>query len=159
MVTQCNQSQYLTLMKQICAHDPSASQVSQTNLSNSLVCPYPPDPGEHVLKRSTTATGDQDFPGKLFNFICPSSKPRMTETSILTPVHVAYSPIAFMNHTWTITLHDGYPLSMFCYQKSLFHPLFTPSVTSSLPCFTLVMITFVPPKSYYPWRQWGGIKG
>ena len=35
-VTQCNQSQYLTLWKQICAHNPSASQVSQANLSNSL---------------------------------------------------------------------------------------------------------------------------
>ena len=33
----------------------------------------------------------------------------MTETSNLTPVHVAYSPIAFMNHKWTINLHDGYP--------------------------------------------------
>ena len=31
-------------------HNPSASQVSQTNLSNSLAFPYPPDPGEHVLK-------------------------------------------------------------------------------------------------------------
>ena len=36
METQCNQSQYLTLLKEICAHIPSASQVSQTNLSNSL---------------------------------------------------------------------------------------------------------------------------
>ena len=39
----------------------------------------------------------------------PSSKPRMTKTSTLTPVHVAYSPIAFMNHQWTINLQDGYP--------------------------------------------------
>ena len=35
----------------------------------------------------------------------------MTETSTCTPVHVAYSPIAFMNHQWTINLHDGYPSS------------------------------------------------
>ena len=33
----------------------------------------------------------------------------MTETSTLTTVHVEYSPIAFMNHQWTINLHDGYP--------------------------------------------------
>ena len=33
----------------------------------------------------------------------------MTETSIHTPVHVAYSPIASMNHQGTINLHDGYP--------------------------------------------------
>ena len=46
---------------------------------------------------------------KWFKFIYPSSKPKMTETSTLTPVHVAYSPIAFMNHQWTINLHDGYP--------------------------------------------------
>ena len=99
MTTQCNQSQYLTLMNQICAHKPSASQVSQTNLSNSnlsnsLVSPYPPDPGEHVLKRSATATSKEDFPVKLFKFIYPSSRPRMTETSVPKLVHVAYSPIA-----------------------------------------------------------------
>ena len=61
MATQCNQSQYLTLMKQICAHNPFASQVSQPNLSNSLASPYPPDPGEHDLKRSATEVGEQDF--------------------------------------------------------------------------------------------------
>ena len=33
----------------------------------------------------------------------------MTKTPIHMPVHVAYSPIAFMNHQWTINLHDGYP--------------------------------------------------
>ena len=31
-------------------HSPSTSQASHTNLSNSLVSKYPPDPGEHVLK-------------------------------------------------------------------------------------------------------------
>ena len=109
MATQCNQSQYPTLLNQICAHNPSASQVSQANLSNSLISQYPPDPGQHVLKKSATEIAEQDFPVKWFSFIYPSSKPRMTETSILTPVHVAYSPIAFMNHQWTINLHDGYP--------------------------------------------------
>ena len=43
MATQCNQSQYPTLLKQICVHNPSASQVSQANLSNSLTSQYPPD--------------------------------------------------------------------------------------------------------------------
>ena len=85
LATQCNQSQYLTLMKQICAHNPPASQVSQTNLSNSLASPYPPDPGEHVLKMSATATGKQDFPVKWFKFIHPSLKPRMTETPVQIP--------------------------------------------------------------------------
>ena len=70
---------------------------------------YPPDPGEHVLKKSATEIGEQEFPVKRFNFIYPSSNSRMTETSTLTYVDVAYSPIAFMNHQWTINLHDGYP--------------------------------------------------
>ena len=61
MATQCNQSQYPTLLKQLCAHNPSASQVSQANLSNSLTSQYPTDPGEHVLKKSATAIGEQDF--------------------------------------------------------------------------------------------------
>ena len=58
MATQCNQSQYLTLMKQICAHNTPTSQASQIN---PLAFPYPPDPGEHVLKRSVTEVGEQDF--------------------------------------------------------------------------------------------------
>ena len=110
MATQCNQSQYITLMKQICAHNPSASQVSQTNLSNYLASPYPPDLGEHVLTRSATATGEQDFSVKWFKFIHPSPKPRMTETPVQKPVQPAYSPIASMHYQWTINLHDGYPL-------------------------------------------------
>ena len=109
MATQCNQYQYPTLLKQICSHNPSASQVSQANLSNSLTSQYPPDPGEHVLKKSATEIGEQYLPLKWFKFFDPSSKPRMTETSTHTPVHVAYSPIAFMNHQWTINLYYGYP--------------------------------------------------
>ena len=54
MMTQCNQSQYPTLLKQNCAHNPSTNQVSQANLPNSLTSQYPPDPGEHVLKKSAT---------------------------------------------------------------------------------------------------------
>ena len=105
MITQCNQSQYLTLMKKNCVHSPSASQASQTNLPNSLVSQYPPDPGEHVLK---TLTGEQDIPVQWFKFIHPSPKPRMTKTPFQIAVHVAYSPIASMNYKWTINLHDGY---------------------------------------------------
>ena len=110
MATQCNQSQYPALLKQICAYNPYASHVSQANLSNSLTSQYPPEPAEHVLKKSATEIGEQDIPLKWFKFICPSSKPMMTETSTLTHVHVAYSSIVFMNHQWTINLHDGYPL-------------------------------------------------
>ena len=109
MATQCNQSQYPTLLKQNCAHNPSTNQVSQANLSDSLTSQYPPDPGENVLKKSATEIGEQDFSVKWVKFIYPSSKPRMTESSTLTHVHVAYSPIVFMNHQWTINLHDGYP--------------------------------------------------
>ena len=69
MRAQCNMCQYLTSLNKICTHNPSTSQVSQTNLSNSFVFPYPPDPGEHVLKRSSTSTGEQDFPVKWFQFI------------------------------------------------------------------------------------------
>ena len=140
LAAQCNQSQYITWMKQNCYHNPSASQVSQTNLSKSLASPHPPDPVEHVLKRSVTATGEQDFPVKWFKFIHPSCKQRMIETPVQKPVHVAYSPIASMNYQWTISLHDGYPFSKVCNLKSTFHPLFTLSVITGLPCFTLVMI-------------------
>ena len=93
------------MLKQICAHNPSSSRVTQANLSNSLTSQCPPDPGEHVLKKSATEIGEQDFPVKWF----PCSMPGMTETSVHTPVHVAYSPIASMNHQWTINFHDGYP--------------------------------------------------
>ena len=61
IVTQCNQPQYLTLLKKNAVHSQSASQVSQTNLSNSLVSQYPPDPRDHVLKSSVTSTDDQDI--------------------------------------------------------------------------------------------------
>ena len=104
ITTQCNQSQYLTSLNHICAHNPSASHVSQANLSNSLASPCPPDPGKHVLKKSATDLGEQDFPVKWFKFM-----PRMTETSICTPVHVAWSHLASMNHQWTINLQDGCP--------------------------------------------------
>ena len=58
METQCNQPQYLIPLNKIHAHNPSASQVSQTNLSNSLASPYPQDPTENVLKRCARATGE-----------------------------------------------------------------------------------------------------
>ena len=63
------------------------------------------------MKKSATEIGEQDFSVKWSKFIYSyqSSKPRMTETSINTPVHVAYLPIASMNHQWTINLHDGNP--------------------------------------------------
>ena len=48
MAAQCNQSQYPTLLKQNCDHNPSTNQVSQANVSNSLTSHYPPYPGEHV---------------------------------------------------------------------------------------------------------------
>ena len=110
MVTQCNQFHYLTLVKNNGVHSPSASQASQTNLSNSLMSQYPPDPGEHVLKRSTTSTGEQDIPVQWFKFIHPGHKPWMSKTPFQIAVHVAYSPIASMNYKWTINLHDGHPL-------------------------------------------------
>ena len=110
MGTLCNQPQYLIPLNKNSAHIPSASQNNQVSLSNSLASPYPPDHGEHVLKRSATGTGEQDFPVKWFKFIHPSPKPRMTEPPVQKPVHVAYSPITSMKYQWTINLHDGYPL-------------------------------------------------
>ena len=56
METQCNKSQYPTLMKHNCTHNPSVSQVSQNNCSNPVAFPYSPDHGEHVLERSATPT-------------------------------------------------------------------------------------------------------
>ena len=79
-------TQYLTLVKNDGVHSPSASQASQTNLSRSLVSQYPPDPGEHVLKRSVTSTSEQDIPVQWFKFIHPSPKPRKdTETPFSLP--------------------------------------------------------------------------
>ena len=54
----------------------------------------------------------KDYPVNWFKFISSThSKTSMTEPPIPEPipVHVAYSPLASMNHQWTINLHDGYP--------------------------------------------------
>ena len=64
MATQCNQPQYLTSLNKICTYSTSASQNNHVSLSNSLASPYPPDPRGHVLKRSATEVGEQDFPVK-----------------------------------------------------------------------------------------------
>ena len=56
METQCNHSQYPILMKQICTHNPSTSQVSKSYHPNPVTFPYPPDPGEHVLETSSAPT-------------------------------------------------------------------------------------------------------
>ena len=82
METQCNKPQYLIPLNKICTHIPSASQNNKVSLSNSLASPYPTDPGEHVLKWSTTATGEQNFPVKWFKFIHPSPNPRMRNLSL-----------------------------------------------------------------------------
>ena len=111
MATQCNQSHYLTLLNTICAHNLSASWDNQANLSNSLASLCPPDSGEYVLKKSTADLGEQDFPVKWFKLIYPSSNPMIIETSTCSPFHVAYSPLASMNHQWTINLGDT-PLPM-----------------------------------------------
>ena len=82
------------------------------------------DPGEHVLKKFTTEVGEQDFPVKWFNFIYPMSKPTTSETSILTPVHVAYSPITFVNHhnQWIINLHSPPSLpTLYNLKSTMFH--------------------------------------
>ena len=112
MAPQCNQSQYLNLAEpNLCSyHIYKSGQPSQT--LNLFGFPMSTRLWGHVLKKSATDLGEQDFPVKWFKFIYPSSKPRMTETSICAHVHVAYSPLASTNHQWTINLHDGYPLSM-----------------------------------------------
>ena len=56
METQCNHSQYPILMKKICTHDPSTSQVSKSYKPHPVPFPYPPDPGEHVLETSCAPT-------------------------------------------------------------------------------------------------------
>ena len=56
METQCNHSQYPILMKKICTHDPSTSQVSKSYHANPVPFPYTPDPGEHVLETSSAPT-------------------------------------------------------------------------------------------------------
>ena len=56
METQCNHSQYPTVMKKNCTHHPSTSQVSKSYHPNPVTFPYPPDPGEHVLETSSAPT-------------------------------------------------------------------------------------------------------
>ena len=56
METQCNQSQYPTLMKQNCTPNSSTIQVRKSNHPNPVVFPYPPDPGEHVLEKPAAPT-------------------------------------------------------------------------------------------------------
>ena len=54
METQCNHSQYPILMKQICTHNPSTSQVSKSYHANPVTFPYPPDPGEILTDDTNT---------------------------------------------------------------------------------------------------------
>ena len=56
METQCNQSQFPTLMRHNCTHNPSTSQVKKSNHINPMAFPYPPDHGEHIVERSATPT-------------------------------------------------------------------------------------------------------
>ena len=56
METKCNHSQYPILVKKICTHDPSTSQVSKSYHANPVAFPYPPDPGDHVLETSSAPT-------------------------------------------------------------------------------------------------------
>ena len=56
METKCNHSQYPILVKKICTHDPSTSQVSKSYHANPVAFQYPPDPGEHVLETSSAPT-------------------------------------------------------------------------------------------------------
>ena len=142
-------------LNKICAHIQSASQRNQVSLSNSLASPYPPGPGEHVLKRSATATGEQDFPVNWFKFIHPSPKPRMTETPIQKPVNVAYSPIASMNYQWTINIHDGYPLLQGMQPEEYIPPTLHTLSNHKPTMFHLNDDYLCTTKILAPWRQWG----
>ena len=155
METQCNQSQYFISLNKISAHNPSASQNNQISLSNSLASPYPPDPGEHVLKRLATEVCEQGYSVKWCKFIHPSPNPRMTGTTVQKPVHVTYSPIASMNYQWTINFHDGYPSLHALLPEEYIPPSLHNFCNFKQPCFTLVMITFVTPKSYHPMKTMG----
>ena len=101
----------------------------------------------HVLKKSDADLVEQDFPVKWFKFIYLRSKLRMTETSICTHVHVAYSPLASMNHQWTINLNDGYPSFHALMPVEYIPPLIPTLCNLCLPCFTLVLISFTPPQT------------
>ena len=158
METQCNQPKYLILLNKICAHITPASQNIQVSLSNSLASPYPPYPGEHVLKRSATATGKQDFPVKWFKFIHPSPKPRMTETPVQKPVHVAYSPIASMNYQWTINLHDGYPLLQGMKPEEYIPPVLHTFSNHNTTLFHLGDDYLCTTKILLPWETMGRIR-
>ena len=76
---------------------------------------------DHTLKPKC-ANNPIDIPVKLFKFIHPIPKVRMTKTPFQNAVHVAYSPIASMNYKWTINLHDGYPLFQVMKQEGYITP-------------------------------------
>ena len=46
----------IILMKQNCTHNPSTRQVRKSYHTNPVTFPYPPDPGKHVLERSSAPT-------------------------------------------------------------------------------------------------------
>ena len=98
-------------LNQICAQNLFSSQVSQDTSSTSMVSPCP-NSGEHLLMESAGETREEDYAVNWLKFVSSmSSKTVMTGSSITepTPAHVVYSPLASMNHQWTINLCDGYP--------------------------------------------------
>ena len=98
-----------------CAHNLFSIQVSQETSSNSLVVTCP-NSGEHLLQEPARDLREKDCPVHWYKLIAPMIPKNMTTGSSVpepTPVHVAYSPLASMNHQWTINVHDEYPLSMF----------------------------------------------
>ena len=103
---------------------------------------------------------------KWFKIMCTSSKQRMPDTSILTDVYVAYSPIDFMYHKWTMQTHDGYPpinvllpveyippsIPILCNSK------YTRGAHDSSFFLFLVNIDYdAKPKDFFTQELWGGL--
>ena len=100
------------MLNTVCAHHPFESQCDPIMSLNSLVSPCLHS-GAHIFKGSADDIRAKDYQVDGFKLISSlHSKTSMTEHSIPGPIpaHVAYSPLASMNHGWTFNLHDRYIL-------------------------------------------------
>ena len=98
------------MLNPLCGHNPLTSQVDPHKCLNSLVSPYPHS-GEHLLKESAEDIRVKYHPVNWLKFISSMS----SKTSILS-LHLLDLSLStwhihhFLEHQWTINLHDGYPL-------------------------------------------------
>ena len=103
-----------------------------------------------LFQESARDLREKDCPVHWYKFIAPMIPKNVTTRSSIpehTPVHVTYSYLASKNHQCTINFHDGYPPLYVLIPEDYIPPSLPTSTTSPLPSFTLVLISFTPPKT------------